>query len=98
MASYELHTSARNVWATVIGFTNEYPDYIASKNIFLFLTDDHGEPFNMGHFWSNFEIADMDFHRDGVYSTFLECINMSCGSFHERWGDASMHYIAVSIV
>ena len=51
----------------------------------------------MGHFWSNFEIVPMDYYNDGVYSTFLECINMSCESFHERWEDASMHYMAVSI-
>ncbi|ODV62338.1 glycosyltransferase family 15 protein [Ascoidea rubescens DSM 1968] len=97
MAPYELHTTVRNLWSTVLNFTSQYPEYVADNNNFEFLTDDNGETFNMCHFWSNFEIADMDFYREEAYSKFFEFIDKSGGFFYERWGDAPIHSMAVSI-
>jgi hypothetical protein len=63
--------------------------------------------------WSNFEIADMDFFRSKVYTEFFEHLDASGGFYYEvslfthfltsymnwaqRWGDAPVHSIAVSL-
>ncbi|KAK1348149.1 glycolipid 2-alpha-mannosyltransferase [Hamiltosporidium tvaerminnensis] len=60
-----------------------------------FVTDGHG--FNGCHFWSNFEIAAFDFFRSKIYSDFFNFLDRKGGFFYERWGDAPIHSIAVSL-
>merc|ERR1712130_249915 len=49
------------------------------------------------HFWSNFEIADMDFWRSPAYEAYFEHLDKAGGFFYERWGDAPVHRIAASL-
>ncbi|KAL5392314.1 hypothetical protein DPSP01_000828 [Paraphaeosphaeria sporulosa] len=53
-----------------------------------------GETYNMCHFWSNFEIARLDFFRSKEYNDFFEMIDRSGGFWNERWGDAPIHSLA----
>ncbi len=43
-----------------------------------------GESYNMCHFWSNFEIAKLDFFRSKAYNDFFEMMDRSGGFWMER--------------
>lgn len=43
-----------------------------------------GEKYNMCHFWSNFEIARLDWFRSKEYRDFFEMMDRSGGFFMER--------------
>jgi mannosyltransferase len=43
-----------------------------------------GENYNMCHFWSNFEIARLDFFRSERYEKFFEMMDRSGGFWTER--------------
>ena len=49
------------------------------------------------HFWSNFEIADMEFWRGEAYERYFEHLDRAGGFFYERWGDAPVHSIALGL-
>jgi mannosyltransferase len=68
-----------------------------------------GEAYNMCHFWSNFEIARLDWFRSKEYNDFFEMMDRSGGFWMERvrylltlssfankaqWGDAPIHSLA----
>ncbi|KAF2269919.1 glycosyl transferase [Lojkania enalia] len=53
-----------------------------------------GETYNMCHFWSNFEIARLDWFRSKEYNAFFEMMDRSGGFWNERWGDAPIHSLA----
>ena len=46
--------------------------------------DANGDLWNMCHFWSNFEIADMDFYRSKDYRDFFEFLEADGGFYYER--------------
>jgi len=43
-----------------------------------------GESYNMCHFWSNFEIARLDFFRSKQYEDFFQTMDRSGGFWNER--------------
>lgn len=43
-----------------------------------------GEKYNMCHFWSNFEIARLDFFRSQAYEDFFQMMDRSGGFWMER--------------
>jgi mannosyltransferase len=53
-----------------------------------------GESYNMCHFWSNFEIARLDWFRSKEYEDFFQMMDRSGGFWNERWGDAPIHSLA----
>ncbi|RXW14596.1 hypothetical protein EST38_g11261 [Candolleomyces aberdarensis] len=78
-------------------FTNKYPHFVPQDNSLNFISDDGGYTYNMCHFWSNFEIADMDFWRAPAYQAFFEYLDTKGGFYYERWGDAPVHSIAAAL-
>jgi mannosyltransferase len=57
-----------------------------------------GERWNLCHYWSNFEIADLDFFRSKTYQALFEHLDQQGGFYHERWGDAPVHSLAVHLL
>ncbi len=57
-----------------------------------------GETYNMCHFWSNFEIARLDFFRSKEYEEFFSMMDRTGGFWQERWGDAPIHSLAAGIL
>lgn len=57
-----------------------------------------GDLWNLCHYWSNFEIADLDFFRGEEYQQLFEHLDHSGGFYNERWGDASVHALAVHLL
>ncbi|KAF9069601.1 glycosyltransferase family 15 protein [Rhodocollybia butyracea] len=80
-----------------IDFIAEYPQYVENHNAMDFLSNDGGKSYNLCHFWSNFEIADMDFWRTEAYTAYFNYLEQKGGFYYERWGDAPVHSIAAAL-
>lgn len=94
---FEYESTVRTLWPTVKNFMKEYPELIPENNLMDFVTNDGGETYNMCHFWSNFEIADLNWLRGSAYLRYFEYLDRAGGFFYERWGDAPVHSIAAAI-
>ncbi|EDO15353.1 hypothetical protein Kpol_457p4 [Vanderwaltozyma polyspora DSM 70294] len=92
----EYETTIPTLWKHVKGFLDEHPEYINDNNLIDFISDDDGETFNGCHFWSNFEVADLNFFRSQAYQDFFEYLDNTGNFFYERWGDAPIHSIAAA--
>lgn len=57
-----------------------------------------GDPWSLCHFWSNFEIADMEFFRSEEYRELFRALDESGGFYTERWGDAPVHSLAAMML
>ena len=56
--------------------------HVPETNLLDFMTGEGGT-YNLCHFWSNFEIADLSFFRSEAYTAYL--------NFLDRSGASSMH-------
>ncbi|CAG8659340.1 15678_t:CDS:2 [Funneliformis caledonium] len=94
---YEYQKTIPTLWDSVKEFMKKYPQYIEKDNSIEFISDDNGETYNLCHFWSNFEIADLNFLRSEAYMKFFDFLDKKGGFFYERWGDAPVHSIAAAL-
>ena len=94
---HEFLRTIETLWDTTKKFIKNNPSYLPNDNLMKFISNDKGESYNLCHFWSNFEIADMDFWRSKEYEEYFQFLDKSGGFFYERWGDAPVHSIAVSL-
>ncbi|KAI0073984.1 glycosyltransferase family 15 protein [Panus rudis PR-1116 ss-1] len=94
---YEYLATIPTLWETVQKFIKENPQYVAENNAMNYMSDDGGHSYNLCHFWSNFEIASMDFWRGEAYSKFFDTLDKTGGFYYERWGDAPVHSIAIAL-
>ncbi|SPO00887.1 related to alpha-1,2-mannosyltransferase [Cephalotrichum gorgonifer] len=62
------------------------------------LRDRYGDRWNRCHYWDNFEIADLDFFRGRAYQKYYRFLDGLGGFYAERWGDASVHSLAVGML
>jgi len=84
----------------------EHPEHIHPNNALPWLTDSSNRPqhnkdangYSTCHFWSNFEIADMNFWRGKKYEDYFNHLDRAGGFFYERWGDAPVHSIALAMM
>ncbi|KZT25923.1 glycosyltransferase family 15 protein [Neolentinus lepideus HHB14362 ss-1] len=93
----EIPKTVPTLWDSVKEFIQEHPEYIDKNNAMDYLSEDHGMTWNLCHFWSNFEIADMDFWRGEAYQAFFDFLEAKGGFYYERWGDAPVHSIAAAL-
>ncbi|KAJ3267550.1 alpha 1,2-mannosyltransferase 2.4.1 [Borealophlyctis nickersoniae] len=59
--------------------------------------DKKKDDYNGVHFWSNFEIADLEFFRSKDYIDYFNYLDKAGGFFYERWGDAPIHSLATGL-
>lgn len=85
------------LWNTVKEFIDKNPQYLAENNLLEWISNDKGKTYNGCHFWSNFEIASLDFWRSEAYTKYFEHLDKAGGFFYERWGDAPVHSIAAAL-
>ncbi|PVH18013.1 uncharacterized protein CXQ87_000923 [Candidozyma duobushaemuli] len=97
------------LWPTVEEFIEKYPQHLHPNNAYDFLTTNetdvffgvdnpHKHLYNLCHFWSNFEIASLEFFRGEAYGAYFDHLDKSGGFYYERWGDAPVHTIGVSLL
>ncbi|QPG77395.1 hypothetical protein FOA43_004808 [Brettanomyces nanus] len=71
---------------------------LPADNLMGFISDNHGDTYNLCHFWTNFEIANLTLWRSGLYEEYVDYLDHAGGFFYERWGDAPVHSIAASLM
>ncbi|KAK9469216.1 glycolipid 2-alpha-mannosyltransferase-domain-containing protein [Lipomyces arxii] len=101
---YDSPQSIRTLWPTTLEFIAEHPEYVHPNNAMAWLTENSRPNHNVlangystCHFWSNFEIGDMDFFRSKAYDSYFDYLDQAGGFFYERWGDAPVHSIALGL-
>jgi len=98
LSLYEYADTIPTLWDTVKDFMTAHPELISPDNAMEFVSGDGGVTYNRCHFWSNFEIGDLDFWRGEAYSKFFDYLDKAGGFYYERWGDAPVHSIAASLL
>ncbi|TIA90908.1 hypothetical protein E3P89_02156 [Wallemia ichthyophaga] len=93
----EYEETIPSLWQTVKDFIRDHPEHIPKDNAMKFLSDDSGESYNRCHFWSNFEIANLNLWRSPAYKAFFDYLDQAGGFYYERWGDAPVHSIAAAL-
>ena len=107
----EYESTIPTLWKTVREYIELNNDQTidTSSDLYQFITDwndirtprSRVEPtdrYNMCHFWSNFEIGDLNFFRSKEYIRFFDYLDSSGGFYYERWGDAPVHSIAAVLL
>ena len=79
-------TYTQNILSTSLGFIEDNSDLKESIR---------GE-YNTCHYWSNFEIANLNLYRNDIYEGYFQHLDRTGNFFYERWGDAPVHSIAFS--
>ncbi|KAF2682066.1 glycosyltransferase family 15 protein [Lentithecium fluviatile CBS 122367] len=95
---YEYVETIPTLWDAVKNFTSVYPQHIVEGNSMKFLSDDDGKTYNHCHFWSNFEIGNLNWLRSQAYIDYFTSLDHAGGFFYERWGDAPVHSIAAALM
>ncbi|KAF8921281.1 glycosyltransferase family 15 protein [Mucidula mucida] len=94
---YEYERTIPTLWQAVREFMETHPGLVVNDNAMDFLSDDGGLTYNRCHFWSNFEIGDLDLWRGEAYSKFFDFLDEKGGFYYERWGDAPVHSIGAAL-
>ena len=102
---YDAPQSIPTLWPETIKFIAQHPEYLHENNAMPWLTDATRRPehnmkangYSTCHFWSNFEVADMNFWRSQAYEDYFNHLDRAGGFFYERWGDAPVHSIALGL-
>ncbi|KAI0135314.1 glycosyltransferase family 15 protein [Daldinia grandis] len=98
LSLYEYEETIPTLWDSTKKFMKNHPEHIAEGNSMAFLSDDGGEKYNKCHFWSNFEVGNLEWLRSKAYTDFFESLDQDGGFFYERWGDAPVHSIAAGLL
>lgn len=93
----EYEETIPTLWRTTQEFLREHPEHVAKNNLMKLISDNEGKTYNLCHFWSNFEIGKLSFWRSQAYQDYFDYLDHKGGFFYERWGDAPIHTMAVSL-
>ncbi|KAJ1913051.1 hypothetical protein H4219_005368 [Mycoemilia scoparia] len=95
----EFKETIPTLWKTTQNFMRENSDTLASPNMLEFVEKVNGAEveYNGCHFWSNFEVASLNFLRSEVYNKYFDYLDQAGGFFYERWGDAPVHSLGVAM-
>ena len=102
---YDDPVSIPTLWPETEKFLAAHPEYLHKNNAMDWVTDSERRPahnkkangYSTCHFWSNFEIADMQVWRSRAYEDYFNHLDRAGGFFYERWGDAPVHSIALGL-
>ncbi|KAK9464526.1 nucleotide-diphospho-sugar transferase [Lipomyces arxii] len=107
MAMYEYDVTIKTLWDETKSFIKSHPQYLAPDNALDFFVDGgrasrRGDTeikgtYNLCHFWSNFEIANLNLWRSQAYSEYFAHLDKAGGFYYERWGDAPIHSLAAGL-
>ncbi|KAL9623420.1 MAG: hypothetical protein Q9160_002313 [Pyrenula sp. 1 TL-2023] len=98
LSLYEYVETIPTLWDSVKTFMKKHPEHVAESNSMSFLSDDNGDTYNHCHFWSNFEIGNLDWLRSPAYVDYFSSLDHDGGFFYERWGDAPVHSIGAALL
>ncbi len=96
-----IETSIKDAPRFVIGLWELTKEYIHKNNIqpkFLNKYLDNNGEWDRSCFYTNFEISKLDFWRSEEYKEFYEIIDQNGGIYYYRWGDHTIHLLALSML
>jgi alpha 1,2-mannosyltransferase len=79
----EFEKTIPTLWDATREFIDLHPEYVAPDNAMGYLSYNGGETYNLCHFWSNFEIADLDFWRSDAYQAYFDYLDQKGGFYYE---------------
>lgn len=102
---YDSPDSVRSLWPTTQEFLKQNPQYLNKNAALSWILENEQNPdqtevangYSTCHFWSNFEIGDMDFYRDEAYTKWVTYLHENGGFYYERWGDAPVHSLGLGL-
>jgi len=97
LSLYEYVETIPTLWDATKEFMKANPELMPKDNALGFISDDNGDTYNKCHFWSNFEIGNLNLWRGEAYSKYFEHLDSKGGFYYERWGDAPVHSIGASL-
>jgi len=97
LSLYEYQRTIPTLWDATKEFIEANPQYLPRDNAMSFVSDDGGKTYNLCHWWSNFEIGDLDFWRGEAYQKYFEHLDSKGGFYYERWGDAPVHSLGAAL-
>lgn len=105
IALYDNENTVKSLWNTTLDFLKENPYYLHPNGAYNWILEDLTNPdrnkatngYSTCHFWSNFEIANLDFFRSEPYTKWFEHLDRQGGFYYERFGDAPVHSLGLSL-
>lgn len=102
---YDAQQTVETLWAETLNFLRDNPHSVSANPAIDFVTENLQNPdkteytggYSTCHFWSNFEIADMDFYRSSPYNDWVNHLDRAGGFYYERWGDAPVHSLGLAL-
>lgn len=102
---YDGPESIRTLWNTTMQFVEKNPQYLNVNGAYEWLKENGQKPRNFEitngystcHFWTNFEITNLEFLRSEAYEKYMDFLENSGGFYYERWGDAPVRSIALAL-
>lgn len=95
----EYYMTIPSLFPSVVEFFTSRGDkgsIVARENTHRFILEDDGA-YNLCHFWTNFEIGDLDLFRSEEYTEYFNHLDSKGGFFYERWGDGPVRSIFISL-
>lgn len=97
LSMFEYNQTIPTLWSRVKQYMAEN-DVNPDPDLLQFVqNDDESKSYNLCHFWSNFEVADFLVFRSDNYQKFFDFLDSTGGFYYERWGDAPVHTIGISM-
>lgn len=98
MAILDDARSFPTLWKETRRFMQAHPELVHPEADLDWLTDSsNAMEYNNCQFFSNFEIGDLNFFRGGANRKYFEWLDKAGGFFYERYGDAPIHTLSVSM-
>ncbi|KAJ1922375.1 hypothetical protein IWQ60_006566 [Tieghemiomyces parasiticus] len=94
---HEFRSTVATLWETTKDFMAQHPEYVSHPNTLEWVVEKATGDYNMCHFWSNFEIANLNLLRSERYRAYFDHLDQAGGFFYERWGDAPVHSLAAAM-
>lgn len=104
---YDIDESIETLFPETLKFLDlgDHYKYVNENGAFQWITENQQNPkkaqvangYSTCHFWSNFEIGDMDFFRDKPYSEWVDYLDQTGNFYYERWGDAPVHSLGLAL-
>lgn len=101
---YDSPQTVKSLWNKTMEFVKENPQFLNENGSIEWLKENLQKPTNFEmsgystcHFWTNFEITNLDFLRSEPYEKYVNFLESTGGFYYERWGDAPVRSIALGL-
>ncbi|GME94775.1 unnamed protein product [[Candida] boidinii] len=102
---YDSEDTIESLWTNTLEFVKQNPKYLHPNGSYNWVKESKQNPqktiatkgYSTCHFWSNFEIANMEFFRSEAYTEYFNMLEKAGGFYYERWGDAPVHSLALAL-